>query len=196
MQLANALLLLIIFSSTLSPHPASFQFWQALSNCLVILLNLLQDSLFFFFIIFHCLCHFFFFFNLLLRGYHLLQIVADKQVLMHEKSHTCSEERSNSVRALFLVVFIYKSFSSCSPLHFYFFSFYYIYTHETISISPFPSCPRRRFFHLCHIWVSRQSFISHGCKKVIVPLSANHSNTWFIIIALQREISLERSGWS
>lgn len=62
MQLANALLLLIIFSSTLSPHPASFRFWQALSNCLVILLNLLQDSLFFFFSIFQCLCLFLLFF--------------------------------------------------------------------------------------------------------------------------------------
>lgn len=190
MQLANALLLLIIFSSTLSPHPASFQFWQALSNCLVILLNLLQDSLFFFFIIFHCLCHFFFFFNLLLRGYHLLQIVADKQVLMHEKSHTCSEERSNSVRALFLVVFIYKSFSSCSPLHFYFFFILlYIYAWNNFHFSiPFMS-QKTLFPPLSHL----------GFQAILyqpVPLSANHSNTWFIIIALQREISLERSGWS
>lgn len=123
MQLTNALLLLIIFSSTLSPHPASFQFWQVLSNCLVILLNLLQDSLFFFFSIFQCLCNFFFLLNLLLRGYLLLQIVADKQVLMHEKNSICTEGRSSSVRALFLLVFIYKSSSSCSPLQF-FFSFY------------------------------------------------------------------------
>lgn len=112
---------------------------------------------------------------------------------MHENSRTCSEGRSISVRALFLVVFTYKSSSACAPLLLFniFFS-----VNATISIYLFSSYLTRCFFHLCQTWGSRLSFTRHCCKKVIVPLFANHSNAWFITtIALQREISLERAGW-
>lgn len=97
------------------------------------------------------------------------------------------------LRALFMVGFTYRPSSPCSPL--LLFNIYFS-VNVTISISSLFSYLTKCFFYLCQACRPRQSFTSHHWKKVVVPLSANHSNTWFITtIALQREIGLETAGW-
>lgn len=88
---------------------------------------------------------------------------------------------------------IHKPSSPCSPL--LLFNIYFSVNAAT-SISSLFLYLTKCFFYLCQACRPRQSFTSHHCRKVIVPLSANHSNTRFITtIALQREIGLERAGW-